>query len=89
MTIIFIVPGCLLIIAAVALLVTAWVIGVAAAVSMFYIGYEAWNAPDTCRGFCSVFSHEQGFNIMYIMGLSLAALVAFMVLALKSIKKAD
>lgn len=55
MTIIFIVLGCLLIIAAVALLVTAWVIGVAAAVSMFYIGYEAWNAPDTCRGFCSVF----------------------------------
>lgn len=89
MTIIFIVLGCLLIIAAVALLVTAWVIGVAAAVSMFYIGYEAWSAPYTCRGFCSVFSHEQGFNIMYIMGLSLAALVVFMLLALKSIKKAD
>lgn len=85
MTIIFIVLGCLLcIIVAVAVLVTAWVIGIAAAVSLFFYGYESWSASDTCTGFCGAFPREQGFNMMCI---SVVALVVFMGLALKSIKK--
>ncbi|EDV4424049.1 hypothetical protein ZH29_002339 [Salmonella enterica subsp. enterica] len=84
MTIIFIVLGCLLSIAAVAIFVTAWVIGVTVAVSMFIYGYEAWSASDTCSGFCGAFPREQGF---YIMCISAVALVVFMVLAIKSIKK--
>lgn len=84
MTIIFIVLGCLLSVAAVAVSVTAWVIGVSVAVSMLFYGYEAWSASDTCTGFCAAFPREQGLIIMCI---SAVALVVFMVLAIWSIKR--
>ncbi|EOR8044134.1 hypothetical protein FVO62_RS27575, partial [Escherichia coli] len=41
-----------------------WVTAVAAIVSGFYIGYEAWNNPEACTVFCGVVSQRQGVIIM-------------------------